>query len=85
MFKNINFKENFNLPIDNSIGEYSSNNIYFSGGGGGDMLSKNGLGGGGYFGRKDGLPNSGGGGFTLIGWKILIQGVVGLLWLVRRW
>ena len=68
--QNINFKDNFNLPIDNSVGEYVNNNIYFGGGGSGSTFSNletlGGLGGGGTYSNNldklDGLSNSGGGG-----------------------
>ena len=60
---NINFKDIFDLPTDNTIGEYINGNVYFSGGGsGGNIISNSGYGGGGNYTRKDGLANSGGGG-----------------------
>jgi hypothetical protein len=75
VINNIDFKTFFNLPTDNSIGEYISaeNKVYFAGGGGGAWMDNNsyrttigGKGGGGrsgtyYDSPGEGLPNSGGG------------------------
>ena len=72
MYNNNNFKEIFNLPNDNSVGEYINNNVYFGGGGSGsgyttsNLITIGGYGGGGNYSKEltliDGLNNSGGGG-----------------------
>jgi len=64
---NFNFKEKFNLPTDNSLGEFFNNEVYFAGGGsGGNNFTDGGKGGGASGGVEgtglDGLNNTGGGG-----------------------
>jgi len=64
---NFNFKEKFNLPIDNTFGEFFNGNVYFAGGGSGGNNFSGGGKGGGANGSVEGtglnaLNNTGGGG-----------------------
>jgi hypothetical protein len=64
---NFNFKEKFNLPIDNTFGEFFNGNVYFAGGGSGGNNFTGGGKGGGANGSVEGtglngLNNTGGGG-----------------------
>ena len=64
---NFNFKERFNLPTDNSLGEFFNGNVYFAGGGSGGENFTDGGKGGGASGSVEGtglngLNNTGGGG-----------------------
>jgi len=64
---NFNFKEDFGLPVDNTLGEFFNGNVYFAGGGNAGNNFTSGGKGGGASGSEEGtglngLNNTGGGG-----------------------
>jgi hypothetical protein len=60
-----NFKEKFNFPTDNTIGEVFEGNVYFAGGGGAGLATDNNTGTGGNYNYSIGGKGGGGGNLSL--------------------